>query len=84
MKTKERDSLTILYTESISGGFVGVLKDVPGVVSIGETIEELTENIKDAMFAMFASYRDEAMEITENKLSARGYKTLQIPAFETH
>lgn len=32
------------------GWYVGQLKDVPGVFSQGETLEELQENIKDASY----------------------------------
>ncbi len=34
------------------GWYVGHLKDVPGVFSQGETIEELQKNIKDAYYMM--------------------------------
>jgi hypothetical protein len=34
---------------------VGHLKDVPGVFSQGETLDELQENIKDAYYMMRAS-----------------------------
>jgi predicted RNase H-like HicB family nuclease len=37
------------------GWYVGHLKDVPGVFSQGETLEELKENIKDAYHMMRAN-----------------------------
>jgi predicted RNase H-like HicB family nuclease len=36
------------------GWYVGRLKEVPGVFSQGETLEELEENIKDAYQLMMA------------------------------
>ncbi|GAX61192.1 hypothetical protein SCALIN_C18_0011 [Candidatus Scalindua japonica] len=39
--------------------YVGRLKEIPGVFSQGETIEELEENIKDAYLMMM---EDEAMK----------------------
>ncbi len=36
------------------GWYVGRLKEVPGVFSQGETLEELEENIKDAYHLMMA------------------------------
>ena len=36
------------------GWYVGRLKEVPGVFSQGETLEELEENIKEAYYLMMA------------------------------
>jgi len=35
------------------GWYVGKLKEIPGVFSQGETIEELIENLKDAYRLLF-------------------------------
>ena len=40
-------SFTLEYWVS-EGWFIGRLKEVPGVCSQGETLEELEENIRDA------------------------------------
>jgi predicted RNase H-like HicB family nuclease len=37
------------------GWYVGQLKDVPGIFSQGQTLEELQENIKDAYHMMKAN-----------------------------
>ena len=42
-----RHAFTLEYWED-EGWFVGRLKEVPGVFSQGETLEELEENIRDA------------------------------------
>lgn len=39
--------LTLVYWID-DGWYVGKLKEVPGVATQGETLEELTENIRDA------------------------------------
>lgn len=53
-----------LYTleskESVDGGYIGTLKEAEGVMSQGETIEELTINITDALMAMIAARKEES------------------------
>ena len=51
------------------GWFVGRLKEVPGVMSQGETIEELQENIADAYHLMIES---------ECEPAHSGAKTLEL------
>ena len=48
------------------GWYVGHLKDVPGVFSQGETIEELQENIKDAYYMMRASEETNSHELNSH------------------
>jgi len=43
------DKINVTIEESEDGGFVGFVKELPGVASQGETIEELKENIVDAI-----------------------------------
>ena len=45
--TQNAQSIIVQCTESLHW-YVGLLKEVPGVSSQGETLEELEENIKDA------------------------------------
>ena len=42
------------------GWFVGRLKDIPSVMSQGETLAELKENIRDAYKLVLADTEDEA------------------------
>ena len=44
------------------GWYVGRLKEVPGVFSQGETLEELEENIRDAYAVMTADGQETAPE----------------------
>jgi len=52
-----KTEFTITYTESVDGGYVGIVNEVPGVMSEGETIDELRENLMDALAAMFEANR---------------------------
>jgi predicted RNase H-like HicB family nuclease len=45
---------TIIYTEE-DGGFTGYCKEMPGVISEGETFEELQRNMLDAMMLVLKS-----------------------------
>jgi len=50
---------TLVYWED-DGWLVGKIKEIPGVFSQGETLDELTENIRDAYLLMM---EDEAVEV---------------------
>lgn len=45
------------------GWFVGKLKEVPGVFSQGETLDELEENIQDAYKVMMEDEDDEHVSV---------------------
>ena len=47
------------------GWYVGRLKEVPGVFSQGQTLEELEEHIRDAYLAMTADEEESAPEGAE-------------------
>ena len=49
------------------GWFVGRLKEIPGVFSQGETLEELEENIRDAYLAMTADVVEDVPEGVQSK-----------------
>jgi predicted RNase H-like HicB family nuclease len=44
--------------------YVGRLKEVPGVFSQGETLEELEENVKDAY--RFADHKEQVIDLLQN------------------
>ncbi|KHD04868.1 hypothetical protein PN36_32765 [Candidatus Thiomargarita nelsonii] len=46
--------------------YVGHLKDVPGVFSQGETLEELQKNVKDAYYMMRASDESDTRELNSH------------------
>lgn len=49
------------------GWYVGKLKEVPGVFSQGETVEELEDNIRDAYATMFFGGNAEARPGAQTK-----------------
>lgn len=49
-----KHTFTLEYWQD-DGWYVGKLKEVPGIFSQGETLEELTENIEDAYHLMMES-----------------------------
>jgi predicted RNase H-like HicB family nuclease len=49
------------------GRFVGRLKEIPGVFSQGETLEELEENLRDAYLAMTADVVEDVPEGVQSK-----------------
>lgn len=49
------------------GWYVGRLKEVPGVFSQGETIDELEENIRDAYLTLTADGTEPAPEGAQTK-----------------
>jgi predicted RNase H-like HicB family nuclease len=50
-----------------NGWYVGKLREVPGVFSQGETLEELEDNIKDAYHIML----DEEEQITRSDIRVK-------------
>lgn len=52
--------------------YVGHLKDVPGVFSQGETLQELEENIKDAYYMMRASSETDSREPNNSHITKIG------------
>jgi len=46
---KEKASFTALIKETSDGWFYGQIEEVPEAMSHGKTIDELTENLSDAL-----------------------------------
>lgn len=51
---------TVRYQEEEDGGFSGQCLELPGAISQGETLEELKENMKDAISLILESIKEEA------------------------
>ena len=51
---------TLDYWEAEEGGYYGQLREIPGVMSQGETVEELEENIRDAYQEFMTARREES------------------------
>lgn len=56
-----------IIPDTEEGGFVAVLPDLPGCITIGETIEEVIENIVDAKQAWLEAELEEGRKIPEPK-----------------
>ncbi len=52
--------LTAIYEKAKEGGYVGYVAELPGANTQGETIEEVRENLKEAVHLLLECYRDEA------------------------
>jgi predicted RNase H-like HicB family nuclease len=51
---------TIRYQEEEEGGFSGQCLELPGAISQGENLDELEENMKDAISLILESISEEA------------------------
>ncbi len=52
----------IIHKDEQSGWYTGKCMQVPGAMSQGRTLDELIENMKDAIRLMLECYRDEALQ----------------------
>ena len=64
--------LTLEYWPD-DGGYVGRLREIPGVMSQGDTLDELEENIRDAYELVTAEAREEGHPGTR-------LKEIEVPA----
>ncbi len=60
-------NLTLEYWED-DGWYVGRIVEIPGVISQGETIDELKENIQDAYKLMLESEPDSTFPVQRNRI----------------
>jgi len=49
---------TIRYQDEEDGGYSGQCLEIPGAISQGETLEELKENMKDAISLILESIKE--------------------------
>ena len=59
---------TIRYLSEEEGGFSGQCLELPGAISQGETIEELVENMKDAISLILQSITEDANQKDKKSL----------------
>ncbi|MGA7369789.1 MAG: type II toxin-antitoxin system HicB family antitoxin [Nitrososphaeraceae archaeon] len=60
-KLDKRNSYSVIVVKEEDGGYSGRCVEYPGAISQGDTLEELKENMKDAISLIQRSYRDEAV-----------------------
>ena len=44
--------LTAIYEEAEEGGYIGYVSEIPGANTQGETLEEVRENLKEAVLLL--------------------------------
>ena len=52
-------TLTAIFEESEEGGFIGYVAELPGANTQGETLEEVRENLTEAIELILNSNREE-------------------------
>lgn len=52
-------TLTAIYEEAQEGGYIGYVAELPGANTQGETIEEVRENLSEAIQLILETNREE-------------------------
>ncbi len=52
--------LTAIYEKAEEGGYIGYVAELPGANTQGESMEEVRENLKEAVSLLLECYRTEA------------------------
>jgi predicted RNase H-like HicB family nuclease len=52
-------TLTAIFEEAKEGGFIGYVAELPGANTQGETLEEVRENLTEAIDLILSSNREE-------------------------
>ena len=61
--------LTAIYEKAEEGGYIGYVAELPGANTQGETLEEVRENLKEAVLLLLECYREEAEKnLTESSM----------------
>jgi predicted RNase H-like HicB family nuclease len=66
--TSIKRQFTIRYQSEEEGGFSGQCLELPGAISQGETVEELIDNMKDAINLILQSITEEANQKDKKSL----------------
>lgn len=64
-------TLTAVYEEAEEGGYIGYVAELPGANTQGETLEEVRENLSEAIQLILEANREEF----ERKLTPSGKVT---------
>jgi len=71
-------SLTAIYEKAEEGGYVGYVAELPGANTHGETLDEVRENLLEAVQMILEANREECerrlsknAKVTREKLSLR-------------
>ena len=58
--------LSIIATPEPEGGFTITCKELPELITVGDTLDEAIENVKDAFIAVFEIYQDTGRTLPES------------------
>ena len=58
--------LGIIATPEPEGGFTITCKELPELITVGDTLDEAIENVKDAFIAVFEIYQDTGRALPES------------------
>lgn len=59
-------TLTAIFEEAEEGGFIGYVAELPGANTQGETIEEVRENLSEAIELILNANREECKDSNES------------------
>ncbi len=61
-------TLTLIVKKGKNGFLIGQIKEIPAVLTQGKTVEEVKDNIKDALELYLEDMREEKADNNENIL----------------
>ena len=65
-ETTMRYKLSIIATPEPEGGFTITCKELPELITVGDSLDEAIENVKDAFMAVFEIYQDTGRSLPES------------------
>ena len=65
-ETTMRYKLNIIATPEPEGGFTITCKELPELITVGDSLDEVIENVKDAFMAVFKIYQDTGRTLPES------------------
>ncbi len=73
-------SFDVIYEQNPEGGYTVYATSLPGCISEGDTFEEATTNIKDAIQLYLESLKADKQEIISKQSSNTLFGTIKIPS----
>lgn len=71
LNTNVRSTLTAVFEQCDEGGFHAYIKEIPGVHSEGETLQEARLNLMDALSTLFSYRIEKLLEHTDVSKASR-------------
>ena len=65
-ETTVKYKLSIIATPEPEGGFTITCKDLPELITVGDSLDEAIENVEDAFIAVFEIYQDTGRTLPES------------------